>query len=104
MQEEALPEMPLIERARRHDSSLLADILSDSFLDDPVMNWVIPDRRLYPGFYRMLIAGTPLSLVFLRRDVPRPTSSRLRRDPFDSGCMAELRERGRERGARPPPR
>jgi GNAT superfamily N-acetyltransferase len=55
MQKSVRPEMPRIERASPHDSKMLADILSDSFLDDPVLNWVIPDKQLYPAFYRMLI-------------------------------------------------
>lgn len=55
MQGETQPRPPLIEKAAWHDSKLLADILSDSFLQDPVMNWIIPDTRLYRGFYRMLV-------------------------------------------------
>ena len=40
--------------ARSDQGALLADILADSFLYDPVMNWVIPNTRLYAGFFRTL--------------------------------------------------
>ena len=29
----------------------LSDILSDSFCNDPIMNWVIPMPKLYPDFF-----------------------------------------------------
>lgn len=33
----------------------LADILSDSFSTDPIMNWVIPRADLYRDFFRLII-------------------------------------------------
>jgi GNAT superfamily N-acetyltransferase len=43
-----------IVKAKNDQAKLLADILSDSFENDPVMNWVIPNTKLYPGFFQML--------------------------------------------------
>jgi GNAT superfamily N-acetyltransferase len=40
--------------ARSDQGALVADILADSFLHDPVMNWVIPNVRLYKPFFRLL--------------------------------------------------
>jgi GNAT superfamily N-acetyltransferase len=48
-------QLPQIVSASGKDRLQLADIFTDAFLHDPVMNWIIPDTRLYPGFYRMLI-------------------------------------------------
>ena len=42
----------------------LAGVLADSFSEDPVMNWVIPEPRLYPDFFRLL-AGQ----IFLPRGI-----------------------------------
>ena len=41
-------------RAREDQADLLGDILGDAFTQDPAMNWVIPDNRLYPAFFRLL--------------------------------------------------
>ena len=35
----------------------LSDILSDSFCNDPIMNWVIPMPTLYPDFFKLIIDG-----------------------------------------------
>jgi len=55
MTDQSIPQQPVIDKVGKHESKQLADILSDSFMDDPVMNWLIPDTDLYPAFYRMLI-------------------------------------------------
>lgn len=40
--------------AEKIHGALLGDILGDAFTNDPCFNWVIPDRRLYSRFFRML--------------------------------------------------
>ncbi len=40
--------------AKEDQADLLGDILGDAFEQDPAMNWVIPDTRLYPAFFRLL--------------------------------------------------
>ena len=46
---------PHIREATPEDLDLLVDTLSDAFHDDPVMNWVIPERSLYADFFRIII-------------------------------------------------
>jgi hypothetical protein len=46
---------PQIIDAQEEHSERLADILADSFSEDPVMNWVIPEPALYKDFFRLLI-------------------------------------------------
>jgi ribosomal protein S18 acetylase RimI-like enzyme len=41
-------------RAKNNQGALLGDILGEAFAPDPAFNWVIPDRRIYPAFFRML--------------------------------------------------
>lgn len=43
-----------VNTAQKNQGELLGDILGDAFIDDPCFNWVIPDRRLYSAFFRML--------------------------------------------------
>jgi ribosomal protein S18 acetylase RimI-like enzyme len=47
-------EPTIIVPASSDQSELLADILADSFLHDPVMNWVIPNTKLYQPFFHMM--------------------------------------------------
>ncbi|MBT3410603.1 MAG: GNAT family N-acetyltransferase [Halieaceae bacterium] len=47
---------PQIIDAQEEHSERLADILADSFSEDPVMNWVIPEPALYRDFFRLLIS------------------------------------------------
>jgi ribosomal protein S18 acetylase RimI-like enzyme len=49
--------IPQIRDAGAGDLGQLADILSDSFSSDPIMNWVIPMPALYPGFFKLIIDG-----------------------------------------------
>lgn len=62
-----LPE--IIDAGGRHEA-ILADILAEAFNEDPVMNWVIPAPRLYPGFFRLLVADLflPRGIAHLDRD------------------------------------
>jgi GNAT superfamily N-acetyltransferase len=43
-----------IVNADMRDGALIGDILGSAFTHDPAFNWVIPDRRLYPAFFRLL--------------------------------------------------
>ena len=53
---------PLIDNGSAAELDTLADVLADAFSTDPVMNWVIPAKDLYPGFFRLLVRD-----VFLPR-------------------------------------
>ncbi len=46
---------PAIRDGVPDDLEVLVDTLSDSFRDDPVFNWVIPQVALYPYFFRLLV-------------------------------------------------
>lgn len=48
-------ELPVIRDGNQDDVETLVDTLSDSFSRDPILNWVIPRRELYPGFFRLLV-------------------------------------------------
>ncbi|MCB1843139.1 MAG: GNAT family N-acetyltransferase [Halioglobus sp.] len=37
------------------DLATLVSTLSDSFTNDPVLNWVMPRRQMYPEFFRLLL-------------------------------------------------
>jgi len=47
--------LPIIRDGFESDLETLVDILSDSFANDPVLNWVIPRPQLYPEFFRLFI-------------------------------------------------
>jgi ribosomal protein S18 acetylase RimI-like enzyme len=53
-----------IRDGQQSDLEVLIATLTDSFTDDPFMNWVIPDPSLYAGFFRLVI-----SEVFLPRGI-----------------------------------
>lgn len=55
---------PTIRNGEASDLQTLVSTLSDSFQHDPVLNWVIPRRQLYPAFFRLLIRD-----VFLPRGI-----------------------------------
>jgi ribosomal protein S18 acetylase RimI-like enzyme len=46
---------PVIRNAEPADLDNLVDTLSDSFVRDPMFNWVFPKVQLYPYFFRMLV-------------------------------------------------
>lgn len=48
---------PQILDATAHHREALIDLFSDSFANDPILNWVIPMPSLYPGFFRLIIEG-----------------------------------------------
>lgn len=47
--------IPIIREGEFEDLQSLADILSDSFSNDPIMNWVIPKPALYKDFFQLII-------------------------------------------------
>jgi GNAT superfamily N-acetyltransferase len=49
------PPAPVIQNSSIDDIELLTDILSDSFSNDPIMNWVMPLPSIYPDFFRLLL-------------------------------------------------
>jgi GNAT superfamily N-acetyltransferase len=49
-------------------SKMLAGILADAFARDPVMNWVIPEPRLYDDFFRLLIRDLFAPRGIMHRD------------------------------------
>ena len=61
---------PAIFDASEQQLDILADVLADSFSEDPVMNWVIPEPQLYPDFFRLL-AG----YIFLPKGIAHLDSS-----------------------------
>lgn len=50
-----MEQAPVIRDATGDDLETLVATLSDAFNDDPVLNWVIPERRLYPDFFRVIV-------------------------------------------------
>tara|TARA_R110000823_G_scaffold198080_3_gene329118 strand:- start:2276 stop:2875 length:600 start_codon:yes stop_codon:yes gene_type:complete len=46
---------PTIRDGEASDLQTLVATLSDSFKYDPVLNWVIPRRQIYPDFFKLLI-------------------------------------------------
>ena len=61
---------PAIGRGTHDQLETLADVLADSFSTDPVMNWVIPARDLYAGFFRLLLRDVflPRGMVHLESE------------------------------------
>ena len=55
-----MSDLPIIRNGEAADLDLLADLFSDSFANDPIMNWVIPRTDLYPGFFNIIIDGVYL--------------------------------------------
>lgn len=55
---------PTIRDAVHGDLDILVDSLSDSFAEDPMFNWVFPQRKLYPHFFHMLVKD-----VYLERGI-----------------------------------
>jgi GNAT superfamily N-acetyltransferase len=55
---------PTIRDAVDSDLDTLVDTLSDSFAEDPMFNWVFPQRKLYSHFFQMLVKD-----VYLERGI-----------------------------------
>ena len=47
--------LPTIRDAESGDLDTLVDTLSDSFSDDPILNWVFPRKKLRPDFFRLVV-------------------------------------------------
>ena len=62
--------LPAIRDATADDLETLVDTLSDSFANDPILNWVIPRVQLYPEFFRLLIKEVylPRGMVHIAGD------------------------------------
>ncbi|MDZ7783011.1 MAG: GNAT family N-acetyltransferase [Halioglobus sp.] len=52
------------------DVQALVDTLSDSFSHDPVLNWVIPRRQLYPDYFNLLVREVylPRGMIHMERE------------------------------------
>lgn len=50
-----MDERPTIRDGLPADLELLVDTLSNSFANDPVLNWVFPQVQLYPDFFRLVV-------------------------------------------------
>ncbi len=50
-----MEQAPVIREATHADLDTLVDTLSDAFNDDPMFNWVIPEKSLYPDFFRIIV-------------------------------------------------
>lgn len=46
---------PIVRDAGTNDLETLVNILSDSFAQDPMFNWVFPNTQLYPYFFHLLV-------------------------------------------------
>jgi len=47
--------LPVIRGGRPDDLEAMVATLSDSFAEDPILNWVMPMPALYPEFFRLLL-------------------------------------------------
>lgn len=61
---------PVIRKAAPEDLPALVATLSDSFAQDPILNWVIPAPELYPELFRLMI-----SEIFLPRGLVHMASN-----------------------------
>jgi GNAT superfamily N-acetyltransferase len=61
---------PIIRDASPGDLETLVTALSDSFSEDPMFNWVFPQRWLYPVFFRMLVRDVylPRGIVHIEQE------------------------------------
>lgn len=64
-----MQQAPDIRDGTGNEIDIIADVLADSFSEDPVMNWVIPARHLYMDFFRLIIRQIflPRGMVHLER-------------------------------------
>lgn len=79
-------------KAARAELPQLADLLTDAFMDDPVLQWTLREGRAYPGALRryfefaLLEQCVPSDLMFVSGDDMRATSIWL--PPSDLGVLA----------------
>jgi ribosomal protein S18 acetylase RimI-like enzyme len=61
---------PIIRDATPGDIETLVAALTDSFSADPMFNWVFPQTRLYPHFFRMLVRDVylPRGIVHIEEE------------------------------------
>jgi len=61
---------PIIRDALPGDLETLVTTLCDSFSEDPMFNWVFPQRWLYPLFFRMLVRDVylPRGIVHIEQE------------------------------------
>jgi len=52
------------------DLQALVNTLSNSFAQDPVLNWVIPRRQLYPDYFHLLVREVflPRGIIHMERE------------------------------------
>jgi GNAT superfamily N-acetyltransferase len=50
-----MQQYPVIRSGQASDTEVLVKTLSDSFSEDPVMNWVIPSNSIYPDYFQLVI-------------------------------------------------
>lgn len=64
------PNAHAIRDAAAGDLQALVDLLSDSFANDPVLNWVIPRRQLYPDYFQLLVREVylPRGIIHMERE------------------------------------
>jgi len=63
-----MQQAPVIREATDADLETLVDTLSDSFSSDPVLNWVIPEPRLYADFFRLIVRDVYLPRGIIHLD------------------------------------
>ena len=79
-------------KAARAELPQLADLLTDAFMDDPVLQWTLREGRAYPGALRryfefaLLEQCVPSDLMFVSGDDMRATAIWL--PPSDLGVLA----------------
>lgn len=65
-----LEQPPVIRDGNEADTEAMVATLSDSFSNDPMMNWVIPPAAIYPDYFRLLIREVylPRGMIHVDQD------------------------------------